>query len=155
MVQRRLLVLLGLCATAVFAVSATIWGADEPAAAQHEGHNAHMQHCGKVCADCMLACESCARHCAHEVAAGHKDHMTTLGTCADCGDICATAAKLCAREGPFAVTLCEACAKACATCGAACGKFPDDKHMAECAKICLDCEKVCRDMIEQAGKTSK
>jgi hypothetical protein len=29
-----------------------------------------------------------------------------------------------------------------------CEKFPDDKHMAACAKSCRDCAKACREMIQ-------
>jgi hypothetical protein len=150
--DRRMWACLGLLAAGLIAFAGRISHADEPT---HHGNNPHMQHCARACADCMRACESCARHCAELVAAGQKDHLTTLGTCADCGDICGTSAKLCAREGPLAVKLCAACAKACATCGAACEKFPDDKHMAECAKVCRDCEKVCEEMIGVDGRGEK
>ena len=115
-------------------------------------HAAHFDPCAKACADCMRACESCAHHCAEMLAAGKKEHAQTLGTCADCADICAAAAKIVSRHGTMSVTVCESCAKACDVCGAACEKFPDDKHMAMCAKECRDCAKACREMLTHAAK---
>lgn len=114
-------------------------------------HAGHFDQCAKACADCLRECESCAHHCAHMVADGKKEHLHTLGTCADCGDVCGVAAKVVSRHGPLAVTVCESCAKTCDECGAACEKFPDDEHLARCAKACRDCAKACREMIEHAG----
>jgi hypothetical protein len=99
----------------------------------------------------MRECESCAHHCANQVAEGKKDHLKTLGTCTDCAEFCASAAKIVARHGPFAVTICESCEKACDQCGAACEKFSEDKHMTRCAKACRNCAKACRDMVKQAN----
>jgi hypothetical protein len=124
------------------------WAAAKEAGGSH--HNG-MDKCAKACADCMRECESCARHCAHMVSKGEKDHFKTLGTCTDCSEFCASAAKIVSRHGPFATTICESCAKACDDCGAACEKFPDDKHMARCAKACRDCAKACRDMVKHAS----
>src|SRR5579871_2084657 len=113
----------------------------------HDAHAGHFAQCAKACTDCLRECESCANHCAHLVAEGKKDHLTTLGTCADCAEFCTSAAKIVARQGPMAGTICESCAKACDTCGAACEKFPQDEHMKQCAKACRDCAKACRDML--------
>jgi hypothetical protein len=140
----------GLAAVALLALGGDARPAKDSNAEEH-GHGP-MDHCAKACADCMRACESCARHCAHLVAAGEKAHMTTLGTCADCGDFCSTAAKIVARHGPFAITMCEACATACDKCGDACAKYPKDKHMAHCAKACRDCAKACREMVKNADR---
>jgi hypothetical protein len=138
----------GLAAVALLALSGDAYPAKD-SNSEHQGQGP-MAHCAKACADCMRACESCARHCAHQVATGEKGYMTTLGTCGDCGDICATAAKIVSRRGPFAVEVCETCTKACDKCGAACAKYPQDKHMAHCAKVCRDCAKACRDMVKNA-----
>jgi hypothetical protein len=122
---------------------------------QHvDNHGSNMDQCATACAECMRACESCASHCAHMVASGDKEHLVTLGTCSDCGEICAAAAKIVSRQGPMAGTICEACAKACDTCCAACEKFPQDKHMNECAKACRDCAKACRNMLQHIGQES-
>jgi hypothetical protein len=113
----------------------------------HEGHAAQFLTCAKACAACQVACDSCAAHCAGMVAEGNKRHMTTLRTCQDCADICRTAAASSARGGPFVKEICEACAKVCDGCGKACGQFPDDKHMSDCAKACKDCAAACREML--------
>ena len=123
-------------------------GADQKASKTPHGS---MEKCAKACADCMRECESCARHFAHEVAHGHKDHLRTLGTCADCAEVCASAAKIVSRSGPFAKTICDSCARACDQCGTACEKFSDDKHMARCARACRECAKACRDMVKHAN----
>jgi hypothetical protein len=38
--------------------------------------------------------------------------------------------------------------KCCLECAESCEKFPDDKHMAECAKSCRECAKACKEMIQ-------
>jgi hypothetical protein len=155
MERRRLFALLAMLAVGLWALSGTGSVADDKKEDQPAHHHGPMAECAKACAHCMLACESCARHCAELVAGGHKEHMLTLGTCADCAEFCATAGKIVARHGPMAVTICEACAKACDTCGEACEKHLDDAHMKECAKACRDCAKACRDMIQHAGHQQK
>ena len=37
-------------------------------------------------------------------------------------------------------------------CAAACGKFPDDTHMAACATSCRECAKECRELLKHLGK---
>jgi hypothetical protein len=126
--------------------------------AQDKGPKDHMHgayaKCAKACADCMLECDSCFKHCSNLVTKGEKDHTATMYLCNDCGEICAGAARIVGRGGPLAVTTCESCAKACDTCGEACGKFPDDAHMKRCAQACRDCAKACREMIDHAGTSS-
>lgn len=117
----------------------------------HEQHAHAFHHCAKACADCQIACDSCAHHCAHMVADGKKDHLTTLQTCQDCATHCSAAACITARHGPFADLICTACAEACARCGKACEKFPDDKHMKACAEECRKCEKACREMLKHTA----
>jgi hypothetical protein len=46
----------------------------------------------------------------------------------------------------------ECCATCCDECAAACGKFPDDKHMAACAASCRECAKECRELLKHLGK---
>ena len=52
-----------------------------------------------------------------------------------------------ARHSPFAAHACECCIKCTEACATACEKFPDDKHMAACAKACRDCAKACKEML--------
>ena len=118
---------------------------------EHHAHEA-WEACARACSDCQRSCDSCATHCAHELAQGHKDHMTTLMTCRDCADFCATAAQITARGGPFAALICQSCAEACANCGRECAKFTDDPHMQRCAEECRKCEKACREMVAHAGR---
>lgn len=107
--------------------------------------------CAKACSDCQRECESCAAHCAKQLEAGKKDHATTLATCLDCAAFCATAASIVSRSGQFAALICKACVDACAMCGKECEKFPDDKHMKQCAAECRKCEKACKEMVAHAG----
>src|SRR5262249_31518115 len=109
------------------------------------------ESCMKACAACARQCESCFNHCAHLVAQGRKEHLSTLKTCVDCGDVCSLAAKVLARDGALAAPICDGCAKACDACAAACEKHPDDEHMRACAKACRECAKECRAMIRAAG----
>jgi hypothetical protein len=118
---------------------------------KHDAHSAHFVACAKECHDCGLMCDTCATHCAHMIADGHKEHMTTLQTCQDCSSICASAANVTARGGPFSDLICTACAEACKRCGDACAKFPADEHMKKCSDACRKCEKACREMLQHVG----
>lgn len=144
--------LFGLTAVLLFALENPA-----PAAAGDKGkdaHSAHFAECAKACNDCQRECDSCAHHCAMQVAAGKKEHLRTLGTCLDCANFCATSSQIVSRHGPLSATICESCAKACATCGEACEKFPGDEHMKRCAQECRKCEKACREMVKHAGHVS-
>jgi hypothetical protein len=152
MFRRTVLGLVGMAVLALVGLGGSATPAQEKVAkkeAPHEHGDTHK--CAIACAQCMLACEACAHHCATLVIDGKKEHARTMGTCVDCGEYCGLAAKVVARQGPLAVTACEGCAKACDQCGTACEKHPEDEHMKACAKACRDCAKACRDMIEHAG----
>lgn len=111
-------------------------------------HHEHFMKCAKACADCQVHCDSCFAHCAELVAKGEKNHVETMNTCLGCADCCKLAASLTARHNPFAKEACECCMKCAEACAKACEKFPDDKHMAECAKSCRDCAKACKEMLD-------
>jgi hypothetical protein len=117
----------------------------------HAEHDQMLRACAKACSDCQRECDSCATHCAHQLHAGKKDHMTTLMTCQDCADVCVAASQIVARGGPFASLVCGPCAEACAKCAKECEKFPDDEHMQRCAEECRKCEKSCREMVKHMG----
>ena len=119
----------------------------QSARAQHE-HAEHFVKCAKVCADCQVQCDSCFKHCLTLVTDGKKDHAKTAQLCVDCAECCKTCSTLCARVSPLSPHMLDCCAKCCDECAAACEKFPDDKHMAACAKSCRDCAKSCREMIQ-------
>ena len=68
---------------------------------QPGAHDKMFEHCAKACSDCALECERCGKHCQELVAAGHKEHQTTVGTCCDCAAICLAAMKSAATKGPF------------------------------------------------------
>jgi len=114
---------------------------------EHDHGSDAMEACAKACSDCQRACDACATHCAHQLNAGKKEHLTTLMTCRDCADVCAAAAQIVARSGPFSKLICGPCAEACASCAKECEKFPDDEHMKMCAAECRKCEKACRAMV--------
>ncbi len=119
--------------------------------AHHSEHDKSLQACAKACSDCQRECDTCATHCAHQLSEGHKEHLTTLMTCRDCATICAAASRIVAAGGPFSTLICESCAKACAECAKACEKFPDDKHMKQCAAECRKCEKDCLAMLKHSA----
>ncbi len=116
-----------------------------PAAAPDK-HHAMYAECAKVCADCMLTCETTAHHCAELAMAGKKEHGKAMGIAADCAEFCALSAKLTARHSDLAGTACEACAKACDACGAECAKFADAPEMKACVESCKKCAASCREM---------
>ena len=113
-------------------------------------HAAHFDHCAKVCAECMVVCESNFQHCARLVADGRKEHERSMRLSIDCAELCATAGKLSGRKSLLSVPACEACAIGCEMCAAECEKHGDE-HMKHCARACRECAKVCREMVRQAG----
>jgi hypothetical protein len=144
--RREALAYLGSSAAGLAALAGGVAYADGKP--QEHLHAEHFAKCAKACADCMNSCSSCFQHCAGLATTGKQDHVKTMNLCNDCSEFCSAAAKLSARGGPLAGLLCEACAKACDQCGADCAKFPDDKHMADCAKACKDCAVACREMVK-------
>jgi len=124
----------------------------KPESGSRDEHHEAYERCAKACNDCQRVCDTCATHCARQVADGKKEHDKTLQTCNDCADFCAAAARIVARGGPFADLICQSCAEACARCGKACEQFPDDKMMKACAKECRRCEKECQGMLKHVAK---
>jgi len=82
-------------------------------------HSAVHLECAKICSDCQRSCDVCASHCAHQLAGGHKDHLSCLRHCQDCANICAACSRICAAYGPLSSTMAECCAKACDHCAKA------------------------------------
>jgi hypothetical protein len=117
---------------------------------QHE--DSMMKKCAQVCAACQVECDNCFQHCLKLLADGKKEHMKTAEMCADCAECCKACATLCARNSPLAKPMLECCITCCEQCAAACEKFPDDEHMAACAKTCRDCAKECKEMAKQLPK---
>ncbi len=117
-----------------------------------EDHSSHLTQCAKTCANCQIVCDSCHTHCLELLADGKKEHAKTARLCADCAECCKTCATLCARQSPLAKHMLECCQSCCEECAQACEKFPDDKHMAECAKTCRDCAKECKTALGMLSK---
>jgi hypothetical protein len=103
-----------------------------------------LQDCAKACSDCQRECDLCATHCAHLLAEGKKDHLSTLMHCRDCAICCAACSHVCASGGPLSAVMADCCAKCCEHCAKACEAFPDDKHMKKCAEECRKCETACK-----------
>jgi hypothetical protein len=135
---------------AAFALAAVL--APSGLARAAEDHGEHFVKCAKVCAACQVECDSCFAHCLELAAGGKKEHQKTAQLCTDCAECCKSCATLCARKSPLAAPMLECCVKCCEKCAAACEKFPDDKHMAQCAKSCRDCAKECTDLLNHVGK---
>lgn len=136
---------------AAFSLALTLLVPNNPVQAAEE-HGEHFMKCAKVCADCQLECDSCFQHCLKLTAGGKKEHEKTAQLCTDCAECCKTCATLCARKSPLAGPMLKCCAECCNECAAACEKFPDDKHMLQCAKSCRDCAKHCAEMLKHLGK---
>ena len=134
------------------ALAATVISANGSTARAADNHADHTTKCAKVCADCQVQCDSCFSHCLALVADGKKEHAKTAQLCVDCAECCKTCATLCARQSPLARHVLACCEKCCDECAAACEKYPDDEHMAACAKSCRDCAKECREMLKHLGK---
>lgn len=118
------------------------------ASGHQHGHDGQvMRDCAAECAKCQEICDSCAAHCLKMLGEGKKAHAETLQTCLDCAEICAAADRVVARSGPFSNIICRACADACLHCAEACERFPDDQHMADCARECRKCASVCQQML--------
>ena len=137
-----------LAALGAAAVGLTGLTSGQARAQDPHAHDDHFSACAKACGECQLHCDACFHHCATLLAAGKKEHEKTMHACVDCAECCKLAATLSARNSPFAKAACECCAKCNDECATACEKFPDDKHMAMCAKSCRDCAKACREMIK-------
>jgi hypothetical protein len=142
--MHRSVLFTGFVAAAAFLNATGARAADDP-------HHEHFLKCAKVCAECQVECDMCYHHCSGLLAKGEKEHAKTSQTCVDCAECCRLAASLSACQSPFAAAACECCAKCCDECAAACEKYPNDKHMTDCAKSCRDCAKECRDMIKHLG----
>jgi hypothetical protein len=121
------------------------------AGAEHEPAE-HFLKCAKACADCQLQCDSCFSHCLKLLADGKKDHAKSAQLCADCPECCKSCSTLSARQSLLARPMVECCAMCCDECAAACGKFPDDGHMAACATACRECAQECRELLKHVGK---
>jgi hypothetical protein len=115
-------------------------------------HGEHLNKCAAVCSGCQLICDSCFKHCLDLAGAGQKEHAETAQFCVDCAECCQACATLCARRSPLAGPMLECCATCCEECAESCERFPDDEHMAKCAKTCRDCAKECRDMKDMLGQ---
>lgn len=120
--------------------------AASPGTAFSDEHDEHMLKVAKLCADCQLECDACFKHCLTLAADGKKEYAKTAQMCVDCAECCKACASLCARQSPLARHMLKCCEACCKDCAAACEKFPDDKHIAACAKICRECAKECASM---------
>ena len=138
-------------ATTVF-LAATLAAAQDRPAEPADPQQSMFEKCAKACADCMLVCDSCARHCVELVAKGKKEHVVTAGFCADCANVCSAAAQIVARGGPLRRQIVEACAASCEQCAKECKKYPDDDRMRKCAQECQACAKVCRALLALADQ---
>ena len=149
----RMNVFVGVAMAGLAALSGlTAWAAQKPKEAPaKDAHHAMYSDCAKVCADCMLTCETAAHHCGELVAAGKKDHAKPATLAADCAEFCALSAKLTARHSDLAPASCEACAKACDLCAAECAKFADMPEMKACVESCKKCAASCREMAKMTG----
>jgi hypothetical protein len=147
MIGRRSFVAAGMTTAAMAAMGRAAFAQVDEHSEHGDDDKSVMEACAKACSDCQRACDSCSTHCAKQVSAGKKEHLTTLMTCQDCADFCVAASQIVSRRGPFSEMICAPCADACAACAKECEKFPEDKHMAMCAEECRECEKACRAVV--------
>ena len=121
-------------------------GAVGTAGAQEKPKVGPADKAAAACADCLVECSKCMRHCVTQLAAGKKEYAKCAELCGDCMECCACAAKCC--HGPLAHIVCEACAKCCEACAAECEKIASDEVLKACAKSCRDCAKACHAMMK-------
>jgi len=133
-----------MAAAAIVSLTSSASAADEKAE--------RFMKCAKVCAECQLQCDSCFKHCLMLVKEGQKEHAETAQMCVDCAECCKACATLCARQSPLAAPMLKCCAECCDQCAEACEKYPDDEHMAACAKKCRECSKECRELLKHLEK---
>ena len=93
---------------------------------------------------CEQLCAACTRHCAAMVKMGMAEHRRTLAVSRDCGEICGLTAKIADRRGPDIAAMARACAEACELCSRECGRYPNTKVMAVCARQSQACAAACR-----------
>jgi hypothetical protein len=138
----------GLAAAGLLGVGVSRAQDSKSPTAPHAGdHAKHFMDCAKACDDCARICDACGAHCVKLVSEGKKEHLETAKTCQDCATVCSAASCITARSGPFADSICQACADVCKRCGDACEKHANDPMMKQCADECRRCEKACRDML--------
>jgi hypothetical protein len=110
-----------------------------------------LKGCIEACAECGLACTSCADACL-----GEKE-LEPLRKCIrlnqDCADACGTTERVLSRqlEGDmsFVRAMLEACASICAACAAECQRHArHHEHCRICAGACQRCEEQCRKMLK-------
>jgi len=144
--RRDVLGTLGATAVGLTALGAV--GAQERAADRQGGkkkkageHHDHADMAAMTCAECMVECSKCMRHCIQQA---KPDLAKCAEMCSDCSDCCACCAKCC--TGSMGNMACEMCAKMCEACATECEKFADDPVLAACAKSCRECAKSCQAM---------
>jgi hypothetical protein len=125
------------------------------ASPQDEHEAGHFKKCAKLCADCVLACETNYQHCTALVIKGQKEHAKAMQLSLDCAEVCTTSARLSARMSPLALISAEASAKACDLCATECEKFKTHQVMFDCAQACRQCAAECRKMVKHLGEEHK
>jgi len=93
---------------------------------------------------CEQLCVACTRYCASMVKMGMTEHKGTLAASRDCGEICGLTARLAERRSPDIAAMARACADACQVCVRECGRYPNMKIMAVCARQSQACATACR-----------
>jgi len=93
---------------------------------------------------CEKLCAACTRHCTSMVKMGMTEHKGTLAASRDCGEICGLTARLAERHSPDLAAMARACAEACQVCVRECGRYPNMKIMAVCARQSQACATACR-----------
>src|SRR4051812_6589518 len=102
----------------------------------------------KPLGECAKACDEAARHCLDELRKGgqHAErHAKANAAAMDCQAFCVLTATLMARRSPLVKYAHAGAAAACSSCATACAGLPD-RIMETCAKLCRECEKMCRRM---------
>jgi len=109
------------------------------------------ESCYKACSECAKTCNMTFHHCYMEVAEGKKEHARALHLASDCAAFCTLSAAMIAKHSSLMAYSCEACAEACKATAAEVGRF-DSTEMKAAAKMLLDCEKSCREMVAHMKK---
>ena len=102
--------------------------------------------CLRACAECEIACRSCADACLGEPEIDPLRRCIRLNL--DCAALCAATIDIASRtyavDAAFLTAELELCARICEMCATECEKHQHHEHCKVCAGACRGCADACR-----------
>ena len=110
-------------------------------------HPREYEECISDCFSCYEQCTVCLSHCMSM--GGEHVEAKHLSLMMECAQLCSTSASFMQFNSPFAIELCQVCAKVCDACASSCDEVdPEDPVMQECSAMCRQCADSCRNMVQ-------